>query len=250
MSNYYCSTIELRYGYIWHRAGNGRTRLPLSELGIQQLQQLAAAAACGAALLTSHSPPAAAASTSAPATPSSSEQLDSDRNVQHATAAPAAGLGVQAEPPSAIVLHNHCPMALLVGQVGTQECLELQSGASMPYTWLSAPGIDPFAQRLLHIAAPRALLGVALPAASASGDQDPEAGSGGSTSRQRSESMHASSSEPVGSHSTAWSKPVEAMARSASIVSVRLSGGLCTFMAVYATQVSGTSEASSARRSS
>jgi len=50
-----------------------------------------------------------------------------------------------------MLLKNCCPLDLHFGQVGTDEQVALPSGSSFAYTWASPPGLDPEAQRMLHV---------------------------------------------------------------------------------------------------
>ncbi len=143
-----------------------------------------------------------------------------------------------AQPAGPIMLHNRCPLALLCGQVGTQECIELPNGASRPYTWLAAPGLDPLAQRLLHIAGLQMAPSKDAPSTAASaGEQELKARSGDGLARQDGVGLH-QPEKAAGAEDIAWSKPFEAMARSTALVTVRTPGGLCTMVATSATQVS------------
>jgi hypothetical protein len=138
---------------------------------------------------------------------------------------------------SPITLHNHCPVTLHYGQVGTDECIELPSGASSSYTWHSAPGLHPGTKRLLRICGSQRRLNKSASSSEGHLQRDSRDSSGkvGSIPGQQTSDQHGQVS--MASKETGWAQPFEAMAHCASIVSLQLSSGLCTFVAVSTVQV-------------
>lgn len=123
---------------------DGPVAVRLSEVGMHQLCRLLSSAAEGVARLK--------AGMQQGLTPADiggqQSALDEAGSVDDVRAG---GILTGSARTACMLLKNCCPLDLYFGQVGTDERVALPSRASFAYTWASPPGLDPEAQRMLHV---------------------------------------------------------------------------------------------------